>query len=79
MNVALKHQIIEKIIQSDDDETLREIALMLEVDRDDLYTPLPNRFRLAINQFKEQIDRSENIRPSISRAKGRFTADYRAI
>lgn len=79
MNVALKHQIIEKIIQSDDDETLREIALMLEVDRDDLYTTLPNRFRLAINQSKEQLDRSDGIRPSIGRAKVRFTADYRAM
>ena len=79
MNIDLKHQIIEKIILSDDEEMLREIALMLEVERDDLYTTLPNRFRSAINQSKEQFDHSEGIRPSIARAKARFTADYRAL
>jgi hypothetical protein len=79
MNIDLKRQIIEKLILSDDDETLREIALMLEVDRDDLYATLSNRFKSAISQSQEQLDRSEGIRPSISRAKMRFTADYRAI
>jgi hypothetical protein len=61
MDIALKHKIAEKIIQSEDDVLLNEIETLLRLSENDFWGELPVEVKAAINQAKDELDRGEGI------------------
>lgn len=74
MDRALKYQIVEKIIQSNDDNLLNEIKSLLGLSESDFWGELPIEVKQAINQAKGELDRGEGIpHPQVmSEIKNRF-------
>jgi len=61
MDIALKHQIAEKIIQSDDEALLNEIRALVGLSERDFWADLPQEIKDAINEGKAELDRGEGI------------------
>ncbi|WP_295792510.1 hypothetical protein [Mucilaginibacter sp.] len=61
MDIVIKQQIAEKIIQSDDDFLLNEIKSLVGLSDDDFWDELPSEAKQAINIAKAELDRGEGI------------------
>jgi hypothetical protein len=61
MDSALKYKIVEKIIQTDDDELLNEINALLNLSETDFWTELPAELKKGINKAKDELERGEGI------------------
>lgn len=61
MDIALKNRIVEKIIQSNDDELLNEIKSLVGLSEGDFWNDLPAEVKQSINEAKAQMDRGEGI------------------
>jgi hypothetical protein len=74
MDIALKNRIVEKIIQSNDDELLNEIKSLVGLSEGDFWNDLPAEVKQSINEAKVQMDRGEGIPHDevMSRMKARF-------
>jgi hypothetical protein len=74
MDIALKNRIVEKIIQSNDDELLNEIKSLVGLSEGDFWNDLPAEVKQSINEAKAQMDRGEGIPHDevMSRMKARF-------
>jgi hypothetical protein len=59
MNIALKYKIVEKIIQSNDDNILNEINSLLGLSENDFWSDLPTPIQRAIDNAKKQLDEGE--------------------
>ncbi len=59
MDIALKHQIAEKILQSNDDTLLNEIKSLVGLSEKDFWDELPSEVKFAINEAQEQLNRGE--------------------
>lgn len=60
MDIRLKHQIAEKIFQSNDDFLLNEIKSLIGLSEDDFWEELPNEVKQAINKAKAELDGGES-------------------
>lgn len=61
MDISLKYKILEKIIQSNDDNLLNEINSLLGLSQDDFWGELSDEAKQAINKAKGELDRGEGI------------------
>jgi len=61
MDIAIKQQIAEKIIQSDDDILLNEIKSLVGLSGNDFWDELPPEVKQAINMAKAELDGGEGI------------------
>jgi len=61
MDIAIKQQIAEKIIQSEDDMLLNEIKSLVGLSENDFWDELPSQVKQAINMAKTELDRGEGI------------------
>lgn len=61
MDIAIKYKIVEKIIQSNDDNLLNEIKSLVGLFEGDYWAELPSEVKQAINQAKDELDRGEGI------------------
>ena len=61
MDIAIKQQIAEKIIQSEDDMLLNEIKSLVGLSENDFWGELPSQVKQAINMAKTELDRGEGI------------------
>ncbi len=61
MDIQLKHQIAEKIIQSNDDFLLNEIKSLIGLSEGDFWEELPIEVKHGINKAKAELDRGEGI------------------
>ncbi len=61
MDIALKHKIAEKIIESNDDDLLNEIKSLVGLSEGDFWNSLPLEVKQAINKAKDELDRGEGI------------------
>ena len=69
MDIALKYKLVEKIIQSEDDELLTEVGTILGVSQVDFWEELPDAVKQSINKAKAQLDRGEGIPHNVVMAK----------
>ncbi len=74
MDSAIKYQIVEKIVQSNDEVLLNEIKLLIGLSESDFWTELPSEVKLAIHNAKSELDRGEGIPHAqvMKEVKGRF-------
>ena len=74
MDIAIKQQIAEKIIQSDDDMLLNEIKSLVGLSENDFWEELPSEVKQAINMAKTELDRGEGTPHDevMSEMKSRF-------
>ncbi|WP_454801052.1 hypothetical protein [Mucilaginibacter phyllosphaerae] len=74
MDIALKYKIVEKIIQSSDDNILNQIKTLLNVPELDFWDDIPESIKKAIDEAKEELDRGEGIAHSdvMADVKSRF-------
>lgn len=74
MDIALKYRIVEKIIQSNDDNLLNEIRSLIGLSDTDFWTELPVEVKQAIHKAKSELDRGEGIPHTqvMEEIKGRF-------
>jgi hypothetical protein len=74
MDIALKYKIVEKIIQTDDDNLLNEIKTLIDLSDSDFLTELPEEIIEAIERAKGELDRGEGIPHAsiMDEIKGRF-------
>ncbi len=74
MDIALKHKIAEKIIESNDEDLLNEIKSLVGLSDKDFWGDLPSEVKQAISQAKDELDRGEGIPHAqvISEMKNRF-------
>jgi hypothetical protein len=74
MDIAIKYKIVEKIIQSNDDNLLNEIKSLLGLFEGDFWAELPSEVKQAINEAKGELDRGEGIPHSqvMAEIKDRF-------
>jgi hypothetical protein len=74
MDIAIKYKIVEKIIQSNDDNLLNEIKSLLGLFEGDFWAELPSEVKQAINKAKGEHDRGEGIPHSqvMAEIKDRF-------
>lgn len=61
MDIETKYKIVEKIIQTNDDNLLQEINALLGLSEDDFWKDIPEEVKEAINQAKAQLNRGEGI------------------
>jgi hypothetical protein len=61
MDISSKYKIVEKIIQSNDDELLNEINSLLGFSENDFWDELPTEIKEGINQAKDQISNGQGI------------------
>ena len=61
MDIALKYKIVEKIIQSEDEQLLSEIGSILGVPENDFWEELPDEIKDSINKAKTELDNGEGI------------------
>ncbi|QTE36568.1 hypothetical protein ACRQ5D_12415 [Mucilaginibacter sp. P25] len=59
MDIALKYKIVEKIIQSNDDNILNEINSLLGLSENDFWSDLPTPVQQAIDKAKNQLDQGK--------------------
>ena len=59
MDIALKYKIVEKIIQSNDDNLLNEIRSLIGLSESDFWTETPVDVKEAIKKAKLELDRGE--------------------
>lgn len=59
MDIALKYKIVEKIIQSNDDNLLNEIKSLIGLSETDFWTEIPVEVKQAIHKAKGELDRGE--------------------
>jgi len=59
MDSALKYKIVEKIIQSNDDNLLNEIKSLIGLSETDFWTETPIEVKQAIQKAKAELDRGE--------------------
>ncbi|SEO79572.1 hypothetical protein SAMN05192574_11356 [Mucilaginibacter gossypiicola] len=74
MDIALKYKIVEKIIQSNDDNILNEINSLLGLSENDFWSDLPTPIQRAIDKAKNQLDQGEGIphEEVMAKIKSRF-------
>jgi len=74
MDIALKYRIVERIIQSNDDNLLNEIKSLVGLSDNDFWPGLPTEIKNAIQEAKGELDRGEGIPHSsiMSDVNGRF-------
>lgn len=74
MDIALKYKIVEKIIQSNDDNLLNEIRSLIGLSETDFWAEIPVEVKQAINKAKAELDRGEGIPHAqvMTEIKGRF-------
>jgi len=74
MDSALKYKILEKIVQSNDDNLLNEIKSLVGLSENDFWTEIPIEVKKAINNAKAELDRGEGIAHSevMSDVRNRF-------
>jgi hypothetical protein len=61
MDIALKYRIVERIIQSDDENLLNEIKSLVGLLENDFWSDLPVEVKKAIQKAKDDLDRGEGI------------------
>jgi len=61
MDIALKYKIVEKIIQSEDEQVLNEIGSILGVPEIDFWDELPAEVKQSIDKAKAELDNGEGI------------------
>lgn len=61
MDIALKNEIADRIIQSNDDLLLNEIKSLVGLSDADFWASLPEEVRQAVNKAKTQLDNGEGI------------------
>ena len=59
MDIALKYKIVEKIIQSNDDNLLNEIKSLIGLSEIDFWTEIPIEVKKDIHKAKAELDRGE--------------------
>jgi hypothetical protein len=57
----LKYKILEKIIQTDDEDVLNEIKALLGLSEKDFWNDLPEEVKISLNKAKEELDKGEGI------------------
>jgi len=74
MEVALKYKIVEKIIQSNDEDVLNQIVALLGVSENDFWHDLPESVKFQIDTAIMQLDKGEGILHEnvMAEAKARF-------
>ena len=74
MDISSKYKIVEKIIQSNDEELLNEINALLGFSKNDFWDDLPNEIKESINQAKDQLQKGQGIPHSqvMADVKARF-------
>ena len=74
MDIVLKYRIVEKIIQSNDDNLLNEKRSLIGLSETDFWTDLPVEVKQTIHTAKSELDRGEGIPHAqvMSEIKGRF-------
>ncbi len=74
MDSAIKYQIVEKIVQSNDESLLNEIKSLIGLSEGDFWTDLPTEVKQAVNKAKGELDRGEGIPHStvMAEVKNRF-------
>ncbi|TKB98735.1 hypothetical protein [Pedobacter cryophilus] len=61
MDISIKYKIVEKIIQSQDENLLNEIKSLLELSETDFWNDLPFEVQQGINKAKNQLNHKEGI------------------
>jgi hypothetical protein len=61
MDISSKYKIVEKIIQSNDDELLNEINSLLNLSENDFWDDLPSEIKEGINEAKSQLADGQGI------------------
>jgi gas vesicle protein len=61
MDNSLKYKIVEKIIQSNDENLLNEIKSLIGLSETDFWTEIPEEIKKSINKAKEELDRGEGL------------------
>ena len=56
MDIAVKYKIVEKIIQSNDDNLLNEINSLLSLSDTDYWSDLPKEVKQAVDKSKAELD-----------------------
>ncbi|HWZ36063.1 MAG TPA: hypothetical protein VNW51_07890 [Mucilaginibacter sp.] len=74
MDISSKYKIVEKIIQSNDEELLNEINALLHLSENDFWDDLPIEVKEGINQAKDQLKNGGGIPHSqvMADVKARF-------
>lgn len=74
MDIALKYKIVEKIIQSTDDDLLNDIKSLLGLSESDFWDDLPPQIQQAIDKAKSQLDKGEGAPHAevMAKMKARF-------
>jgi len=61
MDNSLKYKIVEKIIQSNDENLLNEIKSLIGLSETDIWTEIPEEIKKSINKAKEELNRGEGL------------------
>jgi gas vesicle protein len=61
MDNSLKHKIVEKIIQSNDENLLNQIKSLIGLSETNFWTEIPEEIKKSINKAKEEINRGEGL------------------
>jgi gas vesicle protein len=61
MDNSLKYKIVEKIIQSNDENLLNEIKSLIGLSETDFWTEIPEEIKKSINKAKEELNRGEGL------------------
>ena len=74
MDIAVKYKIVEKIIQSTDEDLLNDIKSLLGLSENDFWDDLPSQIQQAIDKAKSQLDKGEGIPHAevMAKMKSRF-------
>ena len=65
MTLELKNKMVQKIIQSNDEDLLCEIRLLLGLDENDFWNDLPNEIKKGIDLAKNGLDNGEGIQNDV--------------
>ncbi|HEX7365787.1 MAG TPA: hypothetical protein VF273_01760 [Pelobium sp.] len=73
MDITIKYKIVEKIIQSDDDDLLNAIKSLVGLS-EDFWTEIPTEIKQHIYRAKSELDRGEGVPHSqvMEEIKNRF-------
>lgn len=74
MDISIKNKIIEKIIQSNDENLLNEIKSLVGLSEGDFWAELPAEVKQAVDKAKGEFNRGEGIPHSqvMAEVKNRF-------
>lgn len=56
MDIAVKYKIVEKVIQSSDENLLNEVEALMGLSENDFWDTVPTETKEAINDAKAQLD-----------------------